>query len=129
MENMHLIAAGDYIADADLAATVGDRIVRCAERDHYGAHLGMNVAEDERNAGLVELHELSATALIESEIEAFTVEQGKNIMKKRIPVGKFELSAGRDHQQRRLETFVFLRHLGNRPRLLRRWRHGCGPKR
>ena len=129
MENMHLIPAWGHVADADLAAPAGYRIVGRVERDHYGAHLGMNVAEDERNAGLVELHGLSAAALVESEIEAFAVEQRKDIVKKRIPVGKLDLPARRDHQQRRLETFVLLHQLGNWRRLLRRRGRRGGPKR
>src|ERR1700722_19754845 len=89
----------------------------------------MDVAEDERNAGLVELHELRGATLIQSEIEAFAVEQRKDIVKKRIAVGKLDLPARRDHEQRRLETFISLHELRKRRSLLRCRRHRSTPER
>ena len=73
----------------------------------------MNIAEDERNARLVELDEAGRATFVESEIETFSVEQRKDIVKKRIVVGKLNFSARRDHQQRRMETLVFLHELGD----------------
>ena len=111
MEHMHLVVAGDHVADADLAMPVGYRVVRRIQRDHHGAHLRVNVAEDERNARLVEFNKLRRAALIKSEIETLSVEQRKHVVKKRILIGKLDLPSRRDHQQRRMETLVFLHQL------------------
>ena len=56
---MHLVSAGKNTAKANLAAPVGDRVIRSGEGNYHGAHLRMNVAEDERYAWLVESDKLS----------------------------------------------------------------------
>src|SRR6266478_6474883 len=129
MENMHLVTPWDHVADADLAAPVGNRIVRSIQRDHHGAHLRVNVAEDERNSRLVEFHKLRGAALIESQVKALAVEQRKDIVEKRILVGELDLAPRRDYQQRRLETLILLHQLGDWGGLRRRRRHRSGPQR
>src|ERR1700684_2977746 len=81
----------------------------------------MNVAEDIRDPRLIELHKLRAAALIQSQIEAFAIEQGEHIVKKRIVVGKLHLAARWNHNQQGMETFVLLHQLRNLRRVLYRW--------
>src|SRR5579863_2643173 len=118
MEYVHLVPAGDDVADTDVSVTVGNRIVGRIDGDDYGAHLGVNIAEDVRDARLVELHELRTAAFVKAEIEAFAVKQRKDIVKKRITVGKLNLTPGWNYQQGRLKTFIFLDQLWNLRRLL-----------
>src|SRR5258708_2626250 len=113
MENVHLVTPWDHVADADLAAPVGNCIVRSIQRDHHGAHLGVNVAEDERDSRLVEFHKLRGATLIEPQVEALAVEQRKDIVEKGIPVGELDLAPRRDYQERRLETLILLYQLGD----------------
>ncbi len=122
MEHVHLVAAGDDVADADLAVPVGYRVVRSVQRNHHGAHLRMNVAEDERNARLVEFDKLRGAALIESEIETLSVEQRKHVVKKRILIRELDLPSRRDHQQGRMETLVLLHQLRDLRALLQQRR-------
>src|ERR1017187_8873630 len=113
MEDVHLVTPGYNVLNAEVAVRVGYRIVRSTQGDHHGAHLCVNVAEDKRNARLVELDKASSATLVEAKIETFSVEQRKHIVKKRILVGKLYFPAGWDYQQRRLETFIFLDELGD----------------
>src|SRR5260370_41704691 len=128
MENVHLVTPWDHVADADLAAPVGNCIVPSIQRNDHGAHLGVNVAEDERDYRLVELHKLRGATLIEPQVKALAVEQRKDIVEKGIPIGELDLAARWDHQQRRLETLIFLHQLGDWCGL-RRWRgYRSGPQ-
>src|SRR5258708_7623507 len=129
MENVHLVTSWDHVADADLAAPVGNCIVRSIQRDHHGAHLSVNVAEDERDSRLVEFHKLRGATLIKSKVKALAVEQRKDIVEKGIPVGELDRAPRWDHQQRRLETLILLHQLGDWCGL-RRWRgYWSGPQR
>ena len=85
----------------------------------------MNIAEDERDSGLVELHEARGPALVESKIEALAFEQRKHIVKERIVVGELHFAADRDHQQRRLKAFILLHQLRNLRWVLPRRFDGC----
>src|SRR5579862_877526 len=73
----------------------------------------MNVAENIRDSGLIELHELCCAAFIESQIKAFSVEQREHVMKKRIAIREFHLASSRYHHQRGMEGFVLLYDLRN----------------
>ena len=127
---MHLVPARDYVAYAELAAPVGDRVVRSIQRNHHRAHLGVNVAEDVRDARFVELHKLRASTLIQAEIEALAVEQREDIVKKRIAIRELDLASRWNHQQRRMEHLLLLNQLGDLRCLLRgRRRRWGGPKR
>src|SRR5271169_5872255 len=78
----------------------------------------MNVAEDERYARFVELHEARGSALIESKIEALALKQRKHIVEKRIVVRKLHFTAHWDHQKCRLKALVLLHQLRNLRRFL-----------
>src|SRR5579864_7531850 len=92
VKDLEFVASGRDIGYADVAARIRDRIIRRRQSDHHGAHLGMNIAEDERNSRLVELHEARGSTFIQTQIEAFTLEQRKDIVEERIAVRKFDFA-------------------------------------
>jgi hypothetical protein len=57
---------------------------------------------------LQKMNEARGSTLVESKIEALSLEQGKHIMKERIVIGKLHFAAHWDHQQRRMKAFVLL---------------------
>src|SRR5580698_11614505 len=104
MEDVDLVTTGHNVFDGEVAMAVRYCIVRGIQCDHHGAHLCVNVAEDEGNPRFVELHKASRPTFIEPEIEAFSVEQRKHVVKKGVLIGKLNFSPGRNYQQRRVET-------------------------
>src|ERR1700692_937418 len=108
MEDVHLVASRHHAANVNLAAPVGNRIVRRIYRNHHRAHLWMNVAKDVRDSRLVELHKLRASAFVQAEIETLSVEQRKHIVKKRIVIRKLNLPARWNYQQGRMKALIFL---------------------
>lgn len=92
MKKMHFIAPRGNIVNVNLAAGVGNRIVRGVQCNYHGMHLSVNVAKDERNSWLFELHKARGAAFIESKIEALSIEQGKDVVKERVAIGKLHFA-------------------------------------
>ena len=83
----------------------------------------MDVAEDERNARLIELNDSGAAALVEPKIETFTFEQRKDIVKEGIVIGELHLPTCGDDENRGLKALVLLNKLRD-ARLSRRFDGG-----
>src|SRR5580765_267345 len=113
MKYLQLIPTRRDIRNVDLPARIRDRVIRRSQGHDYRAHLRVNVTEDKGHARLVELDKPCRSAFIKPEIEALALEQRKHIMKERIVVGKLDLAANRNHDQRRLKAFVLLHELRN----------------
>src|ERR1700722_1561524 len=108
MKDVQLVTPRRHVGNDDFSMRIRDAIVRRVHSDHDRAHLSVNITENKRNSGLVELNEACRSALVQSKIEALSVEQRKYIVKKRIAIRKLNLAARRDHNQRRLEALIFL---------------------
>jgi hypothetical protein len=113
MEYLHVVASRGDMIDSELASCIGYSEVRRIHGDDDCAHLGVDVAEDIGNTGLVELDEARGSALVQPEIEALALEQRENIVEDRILVGKFYFASDGDYQKRGMETFVSLHQLRN----------------
>src|ERR1700722_4466050 len=81
----------------------------------------MDVAKNIRNPRLVEQNIPCTARLIKSQVEGLSFEERKYVVKKWIPVRKFDLRAHRNDQYMRLEALIFLRQ----PGMLRRLRRNC----
>ena len=81
----------------------------------------MNVAKNEGNSSLIKLHEASGSALVETKVKPFSIEQRKNIVEERIVVRELHLPAHRNHHERGLKGLVFLYQLRDVRWVLSRW--------
>ena len=96
-------------------------VVRRGQSDYDRAHLRMNIAEDERDARLVEFHKAGGSTLIEPQIKSLSIEQREHVMKEGVAIGKLNLAARWNHDQRRMECLVPLHQLRNVGRFLLGW--------
>src|ERR1700752_4795195 len=99
MKYLQLVASRWNLGDAEISASVGNSIIGGCQRDDHGAHLRMDVAKNERDAGFVELDEARGSALGKPTNEAFALEQRKHVVKKRIVVRELYLSSHRNYQK------------------------------
>src|ERR1700712_2296669 len=68
----------------------------------------MYVAEDVRNTLTIKAHGPMRACFVQSEIEAFSVEQRKDVMKERVEVGEIDTGSGRNDKQVWRKHLVFL---------------------
>lgn len=103
-----LIFSWRHAADEDRPVRRGNRVVRRAERNDDGAHVWVNVAEDEGNSFAVELDGVMGMTLVKSEVEALAVEEREDIVKEGIEVGKLDDTADGYEKEVWDELLVFL---------------------
>src|ERR1700680_562217 len=108
---MEVVAPRRHIRNADFSMCIGDSVVSRVQSDDHRAHLRVNIAENIRDPRFVELDKASGAAFIQSEIKAFTVEEGKNIVEEWIVVRKLDPPSHRNYQKRRSETLIGLDQL------------------
>src|SRR5207302_8422831 len=63
-------------------------VIRRVHGDHDSAHLRMNIAKERTYARAIKSHGFGGACFIESQVETLSVKEQKNIVEKRIPVGK-----------------------------------------
>src|SRR5713101_4066870 len=68
----------------------------------------MYVAENIANPGPIKMYDVASAGLIEAQVKALSFEQRKNVVKKRIVVGKFDRGAHFDNKKAGVKGFVFL---------------------
>ena len=83
-------------------------VIGRGERDHDGAHLGMNIAEDIRDSFPPESYLLRRACLIKDQVEAAPLEFREDVVKERISIGKVHDTANRHDEQVGRELFVLL---------------------
>ena len=62
-------------SECEVSTRIGDCVIRRRQGDDYGTHLRMDVAEDKRDARLVELDKSRGSALIEPKVETLALEE------------------------------------------------------
>src|SRR6476469_6379286 len=102
MNYLNVVASRRNFGKCDLSPGVGNGVIGRSQSDHDRAHLRMNIAEDKRNARLVEVHKAGRSAFVQAQVETFAFEEREHIVKKRITIGKLHLSPNRYHNDRRM---------------------------
>jgi hypothetical protein len=102
------------LGDEELPGLVRSRIVGRVDDNDYGAHLGVNVAENVDDPRAVERHAVRGSRLIEAEVEALSIEHGKDIVKERIEIGEVDDGARGNRQDVGVKPFVILEDLVSR---------------
>ncbi len=86
----------------------------------------MNIAEDIGDPFAIEAHTAFTARLIQTQIEPFSIEERKYIVKERIAIWKHHNTADWHDQHMRIEHLVLLRHLKDmRRKRLSGCRIGC----
>jgi len=109
VKHLQFIATWRDIRNADVSTRIGDCVIRRRQGDDYGTHLRMNVAEDKRDARLVELDKTRGSAFIEPEVEALALEERKHVVKERIMIGEIYDRTDLHDEYMRFKCFVALR--------------------
>src|SRR6266576_1239125 len=94
--------------NCDLAFAVRNAVIRSVQGDHDRAHLGMNVAKDERDSRTIETDVASGPSFVKTKVEPLALKQRKDIVKERIAIGELDHGPDWDHKQVGLEAFVVL---------------------
>src|SRR5258708_4298731 len=68
----------------------------------------MNIAEDIGDPLTVKPHRPTRPRFIQAQIKTFAIEQREHVVKERILIGKFTLTARRNNEQRRSKHLFFL---------------------
>src|SRR5579859_1849896 len=108
--DVQLIIAWRDAVQRDHATGAGDREIRSTQRNDDGAHLGMNIAKEVRDAFMVEVNDSGASSFVEPQVEALSIELRKYVVKERIEIGEFDAAAQGHDEQMRVEVLVLLLH-------------------
>src|SRR5271157_3919150 len=106
--HVQFVVAVGNVRHVKHASWVEDAVVRRRQRDHYGAHLRMNVAKNIRDTLARKDHVARRSGLIQPEVETPSIEERKYVVKKRIGIWKCDAAAHRHNQQVWREHLVFL---------------------
>src|SRR4051812_26398404 len=96
---LQLVSPRWNIRNAELTVCIGDCVVGRCYGDYHRTHLRVNVAENERDPGLIEFDKARCPALVQPQIEALPLEKREHVVKKRVAVRKLHLAPGRYHEQ------------------------------
>ena len=102
-----VMAGGDIVQD-NAAVVRRNSVVGSTQRNDDRTHFGMNVAEDVGDALAVEEHRALRMRLVESEVEALAVEEGEDVVKEGVEVGKLNVTAGGYDENVRGELLILL---------------------
>ena len=86
--DMQFVTTGRHVGDGDCPARVGDAVIGRLEGDHHRAHLGMNIAKNITDALAIEDYGAAATRFVKAQVETLSVKKRKDVVEKRIFVGK-----------------------------------------
>ena len=106
--DMKLVSARRNRMNGERACGTGNIVQRSGQCDYDGTHLRMNIAEDEGDPFVRKRHLARASTLIQTQIEALAVEEGKHIVKEGIFVRKADHAADRNDEQMRNECPILL---------------------
>src|SRR6185312_760133 len=86
--DVQLVVAGGDAAQLEASGGIAHRVPRAGHGEDDRAHLRVDVAEDVREAGAVELARARLAGLVEPEIEGPGIAQREYVVEVRVEVGK-----------------------------------------
>lgn len=101
-----------YAIDVKLAVQIGAGEIGVLYHHDVSRHFQVDITEQLHHARFVEFHSTEHAALVEPEIESFSLGNRKHVVGERVAVREFHCGACLDYQHVRNECQVFLIHYG-----------------
>src|SRR5271165_1880389 len=106
--NMQRVTSSRHRRNGELTLFIGNGKVLAGEYDHHCAHLRMNVAEDVGDPFAIKVDGARRARFVKSKVKALAVEQGKDVVKPGVKVGKIHGGSFGDHEHVKFKHLVLL---------------------